>query len=42
MPSCGLRIFNSRTAGHVTFLHSVAGLGRIELEVADFQGIRAG
>jgi hypothetical protein len=28
-------------SGHVTLLHSVAGLARIALVVADFKGIRA-
>ncbi len=38
---CGWRIVISLTAGHVTLLHSVAELARIELLVADFEGIRA-
>ncbi len=39
---CGWRIVIFLAAGHVTLLHSVAGLARIELLVADFKGIRAG
>jgi transposase-like protein len=31
-----------RPHGHVTLLHSVAGLSRIALVVTDFKGIRAG
>jgi hypothetical protein len=37
----GWRIVISLAAGHVTLLHSVAELARIELLVADFEGIRA-
>jgi hypothetical protein len=39
--TCGWRIVISVAAGHVTLLHSVAELARIELLVADFEGIRA-
>ncbi len=35
----GWRIVISLAAGHVTLLHSVAELARIELLVADFEGI---
>jgi hypothetical protein len=37
----GWRIVISLAAGHVTLLHPVAELARIELLVADFEGIRA-
>jgi hypothetical protein len=40
-PVAGELLFRS-AAGHVTLLHSVAGLARIELVVADFRCIRAG
>ena len=39
--TCGWRIVISLTVGNVTLLHSVAELARIELLVADFEGIRA-
>jgi hypothetical protein len=39
--TCGWRIVISPAAGYVTLLHSVAGLARTELLVADFKGIRA-
>ena len=38
----GWRIVISQSAGHVTLSHSVAGLARLELVVADFKGVRAG
>jgi hypothetical protein len=38
---CGWRIVISLAAGHVTLFYSVAELARIELLVADFEGIRA-
>ena len=38
----GWRIVNSPVAGNVALLHSVAGSARIELEVTDFKGVRAG
>jgi hypothetical protein len=42
IPPCGWRIVISLAAGHVTLLHSVLGLGRIELVVADSKSIGAG
>jgi hypothetical protein len=39
--ACGWRIVISPAAGHVTLLHSVLGLARIELVVADSKGIGA-
>ena len=40
--SCGWRIVISPATGHVTLLHSVLGLARIELVVADSKGIGVG
>jgi hypothetical protein len=40
--ACGWRIVISPAAGFVTLLHSVVGLGPIELVVADSRGIGVG
>jgi hypothetical protein len=39
---CGWRIVISPATGHVTLLHSVVGLERVALVVADLKGIRDG
>jgi hypothetical protein len=39
---CGWRIVISPGTEHVTLLHSVLGLARIELVIADSKGIGAG